>query len=270
MAYAVNIFFTPYSSHLLLSIFSPKNADPIGATNLYINECTGVTQDWKNFGQYGIYVDGNVSLFKFILSQKRVFIKIWTLLNTTITNSGNYDKSYFCLLVDHSHCGLTKVSRVITWMTCSNNCLTAMGSDKLYNQNNNGFRVYLNQPIEWKNDRAQTPSSPIQVNQANIWKWKLHYEVKGICNEIPGSSWDHFVAILITHYFDHFIINNKSEWKNKNRVDDIWLIIFSNKSDVLLVTASSHSNFGYCNFHIDICTFRTEVRLSQKILDSKS
>ena len=152
--------FTPYSSHLLLSIFSPKNADPICATNLYINECTGVTQDWKNFGQYGIYVDGNVSLFKFILSQKRVFIKIWTLLNTTITNSGNYDKSYFCLLVDHSHCGLTKVSRVITWMTCSNNCWTAMGSDKLYNQNNNGFRVYLNQPIEWKNDRAQTPSSP--------------------------------------------------------------------------------------------------------------
>ena len=51
-------------------------------------------------------------------------------------------------------------SRVITGMTCSNNCWTAMRSDKLNNQNYNGFRVYLNQPIEWKNDRAQTPSSP--------------------------------------------------------------------------------------------------------------
>ena len=41
-----------------------RNAGPISATNLCINECTGVSDDWKNFGTNGgISLDGE--LFNF-------------------------------------------------------------------------------------------------------------------------------------------------------------------------------------------------------------
>ena len=39
-----------------------RNAGPISATNLCINECTGVADDWQNYESVGIYVDGK--LFK--------------------------------------------------------------------------------------------------------------------------------------------------------------------------------------------------------------
>ena len=41
---------------------SRRNAGPISATNLCVNECTGVADNWTNFngGNYdGIKVDGN-------------------------------------------------------------------------------------------------------------------------------------------------------------------------------------------------------------------
>ena len=37
-----------------------RNAGPISATNLCINECTGVADDWTNFNDLGIKVDGNL------------------------------------------------------------------------------------------------------------------------------------------------------------------------------------------------------------------
>ena len=86
-------------------------------------------------------------------------------------------------LVDFSHCGLTKVSRVITWMTCTSTCWTANGSDKIYKLSNNSFRVYLNQfGRQLKNDIG-----PLRADDAKNKKYELHYEVKGICNDIQGS-----------------------------------------------------------------------------------
>ena len=87
-------------------------------------------------------------------------------------------------LVDISHCGLTKVSRIITWMTCDRFCWKANGSDKIYDQTNESFRVYLNQ----YGAQALKGNSPLRANFAKQNKFELHYEVKGIYNEIPGSS----------------------------------------------------------------------------------
>ena len=90
--------------------------------------------------------------------------------------------------MDISHCGLTKVSRVITWMTCHSDCWTANGSDKIYKLTNNGFRVYLNQF-----GRQAVKSvfggklSALRAEYAQDKKFELHYEVKGICTDIPGS-----------------------------------------------------------------------------------
>lgn len=95
--------------------------------------------------------------------------------------------------MDISHCGLTKVSRVITWMTCRSGCWAASGSDKIYNLTNDGFRVYLNNfgaralfpdtdPDDYLVDGR--PFIPAYAKEKNF---ELHYEVKGICNEIPGS-----------------------------------------------------------------------------------
>ena len=39
-----------------------KRAGPISQTNICINECTGVADDWTNFVDKGIKVDGNVFL----------------------------------------------------------------------------------------------------------------------------------------------------------------------------------------------------------------
>ena len=86
-------------------------------------------------------------------------------------------------LVDFSHCGLTKVSRVITWMTCTGNCWTANGSDKIYDLTDNSFRVYLNQ----FGRQAIYNKGPLRANFAKDNKFELHYEVKGICNDISGS-----------------------------------------------------------------------------------
>ena len=89
-------------------------------------------------------------------------------------------------LVDISHCGLTKVSRVITWMTCDTRCWTVTGSDKIYDLTNTGFRVYLYQvppkgPVPNPND----PGFTLRAHYAKTGKLQLHYEVKGICNQIP-------------------------------------------------------------------------------------
>ena len=37
-----------------------KRAGPISQTNICINECTGVADDWKNYNDEGIYIDGNL------------------------------------------------------------------------------------------------------------------------------------------------------------------------------------------------------------------
>ena len=86
--------------------------------------------------------------------------------------------------VDISHCGLTKVSRVITWMTCTSTCWTANGSDKIYDLTDNSFRVYLNQ----FGQQAVKSKPTLRANFAKDNKYELHYEVKGICNEIPAGS----------------------------------------------------------------------------------
>ena len=83
--------------------------------------------------------------------------------------------------MDISHCGLTKVSRVITWMTCESDCWTANGSDKIYKLTNNGFRVYLNQ----FGRQAMRSVSASRAQYAQDKKFELHYEVKGICKDIP-------------------------------------------------------------------------------------
>ena len=46
-----------------------RNAGPISATNLCINECTGVADNWTDFSVSGIKVDGE--LFNF--SNAKVF-----------------------------------------------------------------------------------------------------------------------------------------------------------------------------------------------------
>ena len=80
--------------------------------------------------------------------------------------------------VDISHCGLTAVSRVITWMTCSGSCFKAVGSDKIYNFSNERFRVYVHQ-LDYNGNI---------VNFAQTNKYELHYEVKGICTQNSGSA----------------------------------------------------------------------------------
>ena len=35
-----------------------RNAGPISETNICINECTGVADDWTNYNNLGIKVDG--------------------------------------------------------------------------------------------------------------------------------------------------------------------------------------------------------------------
>ena len=45
-----------------------RNAGPISATYLCVNECTGVTDDWTNFSNKGIKVDGNVFVLIFAQS----------------------------------------------------------------------------------------------------------------------------------------------------------------------------------------------------------
>ena len=40
-----------------------RNAGPISATNLCINECTGVADNWKDYAQVGIKVDGELVNF---------------------------------------------------------------------------------------------------------------------------------------------------------------------------------------------------------------
>ena len=37
-----------------------RNAGPISATNLCINECTGVADNWTDFSTTGIKVDGEL------------------------------------------------------------------------------------------------------------------------------------------------------------------------------------------------------------------
>ena len=41
-----------------------KRAGPISQTNICINECTGVADDWTNYNNLGIKVDGNLFVFK--------------------------------------------------------------------------------------------------------------------------------------------------------------------------------------------------------------
>lgn len=40
-----------------------RNAGPISATNLCINECTGVADNWTDFAATGIKVDGELLNF---------------------------------------------------------------------------------------------------------------------------------------------------------------------------------------------------------------
>ena len=82
--------------------------------------------------------------------------------------------------MDISHCGIAEVSHVFTWMTCNDNCWTVNGSDKIYNLSNDGFRVYLKQKFDHK-------SGPLRAHFAKAKNYELHYEVKGICNDISGS-----------------------------------------------------------------------------------
>ena len=86
--------------------------------------------------------------------------------------------------MDISHCGLTKVSRVLTWMTCFGNRWQAIGGDKIYDLTNDGFRVYLNQ---FGTQALISSKSALRPDFAKKREYELHYEVKGICNEIPGS-----------------------------------------------------------------------------------
>ena len=81
-------------------------------------------------------------------------------------------------LVDISHCGLTKVSSVMTSITCKQQCWTTTGGDSIYNLTNDSFRVYLNQ-IEYP--RAKISQDPLTVHKAKSLGYKMHYEVKGSC-----------------------------------------------------------------------------------------
>ena len=98
--------------------------------------------------------------------------------NVFVYNSNNL------FSVDFSHCGLTKVSRVITWMTCKTKCWTVTGSDKIYNLTNDSFRVYLYH-VPPKTTPVNDKGYPLRANIAQDWEYELHYEVKGICNNIP-------------------------------------------------------------------------------------
>ena len=76
-------------------------------------------------------------------------------------------------------------------MTCTGTCWEVIGSDKIYNLSNDGFRVYLNRfgvqaffPEKFK---------ALRLDSAKEKKFELHYEVKGICNEIPGSVWNYMI-----------------------------------------------------------------------------
>ena len=86
--------------------------------------------------------------------------------------------------VDISHCGLTKVTRIITWMTCTGFCWSANGSDKIYNLTNEGFRVYLNNYGAELKRGENILRAPFATNN----EFELHYEVRGICNEVPAGS----------------------------------------------------------------------------------
>ena len=60
-----------------------KRAGPISQTNICINECTGVSDDWTNFSNKGIKVDGNVFLLiKFLLNS--LIIKIYNNIIPTL------------------------------------------------------------------------------------------------------------------------------------------------------------------------------------------
>ena len=69
-------------------------------------------------------------------------------------------------------------------MTCNGGCWSAQGSDKIYNLSNEGFKVYLNN----YGQRAETGAALLRAGSAKNREWELHYEVKGICNEIPVGS----------------------------------------------------------------------------------
>ena len=125
-----------------------------GETNDCIKECTGETDDWKDYGDLGIQVYGNTFAFQYHYHAEQIILN----------------------LVDISHCGLTKVSSVMTWMTCKNNCWTATGSDKIYYLTNDSFWIYLNQI----GSTGFFSKNPVRAHQAKSWEYKLHYEVKGI------------------------------------------------------------------------------------------
>ena len=121
-----------------------------GETNDCIKECTGETDDWRDYGDLGIQVYGNTFAFQYHYHAEQIILN----------------------LVDISHCGLTKVSTVMTSMTCKQYCWTVTGSDKIYNLTKDSFRVYLNH---------NKHKGPVRAHTAKSWEYKLHYEVKGSC-----------------------------------------------------------------------------------------
>ena len=69
-------------------------------------------------------------------------------------------------------------------MTCQSQCWTANGSDKIYDLTNEFFRVYLNNYAA----ELKRGHSVLREHFAKDNKFELHYEVKGICNEISAGS----------------------------------------------------------------------------------
>ena len=71
--------------------------------------------------------------------------------------------------------------RIFKMITCETDCWTTNGSDKIYKLSNKSFRVYLNQ----FGRQAMRSVSALRAQYAQDKKFELHYEVKGICKDIP-------------------------------------------------------------------------------------
>ena len=80
-------------------------------------------------------------------------------------------------LVEFSHCGLTEISEVNTWLTCNTHCWTAVGVDAIYGLTSENFRVYLNNFGE----AAYRGTDLLTADIAKNRNFQLHYAVKGTC-----------------------------------------------------------------------------------------
>ena len=116
--------------------------------NNLLDSCTiqGATNDWYQIGDRTVAVEG---IFCYLLHLKNIFP------------------------VDVSATNVTRIDRINTWMTCTNGCPSADGSNniKLEPGQDLKFWVYIR--------RDHVSSFPVQFAKDN--NFVIHYEVEGPC-----------------------------------------------------------------------------------------